>query len=357
MSMLAQDSSTPDTLESLHSDLEAASLDGLWRIEKELLTPEPVGTGEPYVWPWETVEPFLRRAGHLVSPGSGGDRRVVRLINPTLDAPAGATHTISAAFQYLLSGETAPMHRHSPAAIRFVVSGGGAFTEVQGRTIEMETGDLILTPNWTWHGHRSRSASPVTWLDAIDSPLVLRLKAMFFEPGVREEPGSDAMSGYTLAGTSPIIFATDLGAEPERPAGGAWPLVYRWRDIEPILKEGGATRTECDGDLLYYANPANRSRDTLPTIGCAVQRLHAGERTKGHRHVSSTVYHVVSGSGSSLIGNSVSRWKQGDVFTVPTWATHSHAADDESDAILFSLTDRPVMEALKLYREEIVDLS
>ncbi|MBI4252102.1 MAG: NADPH dehydrogenase, partial [Candidatus Tectomicrobia bacterium] len=44
-------------------------------------------------------------------------------------------------------------------------------------------------------------------------------------------------------------------------------------------------------------------------------------------------------------------WERGDAFCVPSWAWHEHAAGD-GEAILFSINDLPVMEALGLYREE-----
>jgi gentisate 1,2-dioxygenase len=38
---------------------------------------------------------------------------------------------------------------------------------------------------------------------------------------------------------------------------------------------------------------------------------------------------------------------------VPLWSWHSHQNHSQTDAaILFSVSDLPVMEALKLYREE-----
>ena len=44
------------------------------------------------------------------------------------------------------------------------------------------------------------------------------------------------------------------------------------------------------------------------------------------------------------------RWKKRDHFVVPSWATVEHRAD--SDAVLFSFSDRPVQEKLDLWRED-----
>ena len=39
-------------------------------------------------------------------------------------------------------------------------------------------------------------------------------------------------------------------------------------------------------------------------------------------------------------------------FVVPLWQWHAHENLGDDEAILFSMNDRPVMEALQLYREE-----
>jgi gentisate 1,2-dioxygenase len=42
-----------------------------------------------------------------------------------------------------------------------------------------------------------------------------------------------------------------------------------------------------------------------------------------------------------------------DIFCVPSWAWHEHAnASATEDAVLFCLSDLPVMRALGLYREQ-----
>jgi gentisate 1,2-dioxygenase len=45
-------------------------------------------------------------------------------------------------------------------------------------------------------------------------------------------------------------------------------------------------------------------------------------------------------------------WAEGDVFVVPNWRWHEHASAMGRDAILFSVSDEPVMRALGMYREQ-----
>jgi gentisate 1,2-dioxygenase len=80
--------------------------------------------------------------------------------------------------------------------------------------------------------------------------------------------------------------------------------------------------------------------------------LRPGEVTKPHRHTSTAIYHAFRGSGFTVIGDTRFEWKQGDSFSVPLWNMHHHGNESHEEAILFSMNDRPLMEALDFYREE-----
>ena len=99
------------------------------------LTPGWVGRGleaapemEPYLWRWSEVEPLVLKSGEVVTPDRDVERRTMRLATPGLDR--GTTHTLVAALQLLLPGECAPAHRHTPTAIRWILTGQGAYTTV-----------------------------------------------------------------------------------------------------------------------------------------------------------------------------------------------------------------------------------
>ena len=65
------------------------------------------------------------------------------------------------------------------------------------------------------------------------------------------------------------------------------------------------------------------------------------------------VYHAYRGSGVTVIDGQKFEWQQGDCFVVPLWSWHSHRnVSNNAEALLFSVSDLPVLEALKLYREE-----
>ena len=47
---------------------------------------------------------------------------------------------------------------------------------------DMEEGDFLTNPNWTWHEHVNNSNQSVLWIDALDSPLMRFLEVGFHEP-------------------------------------------------------------------------------------------------------------------------------------------------------------------------------
>jgi gentisate 1,2-dioxygenase len=65
------------------------------------------------------------------------------------------------------------------------------------------------------------------------------------------------------------------------------------------------------------------------------------------------VYYVVHGAGESIVDGCRFEWARGDIIALPSWALHEHANLSSRDpAVLFSIQDRPVVEALGLYKEE-----
>ncbi|MBV9120488.1 MAG: cupin domain-containing protein [Chloroflexi bacterium] len=334
-------------LQQLESDLESAHFIPTWVYAPKLNTREPVPGYRPYLWRWAATHNLLMRAGDLITPERGAERRSIDHVNPDLEPQLAATHTIGSAFQLVRPGEIAPAHRHSLAAIRFVVEGGGGavYTVVDGERLLMEDNDLILTPAFTWHDHANETGKDIIWLDALDYPLGQTLRCSFFEPGQRDRQVIDKAPDFTRITTGAL-------RPPGKAPATATPAVrYAWTDVWPVLD---AQRNEpgdpFDGILLEYVNPITGGA-TLPTISCLIQLLRPNEHTEAHRATSSATYFVVSGSGSTVIDGQQFDWGLRDVFVVPPWCWHEHRAA-ATDAVLFSLSDRPVLEVLGLYREE-----
>jgi gentisate 1,2-dioxygenase len=130
------------------------------------------------------------------------------------------------------------------------------------------------------------------------------------------------------------------------------PYRYPWEETKKslaILAE--APGDPYDGILLRYADPLSGG-PTLPTMACEIQLLRPAEKGRPHRHTHTVVYHAFRGSGTTRIGNERFDWEQGDSFVVPLWSWHSHENNSREPAILFSINDRPAVEALGFFREE-----
>jgi gentisate 1,2-dioxygenase len=89
----------------------------------------------------------------------------------------------------------------------------------------------------------------------------------------------------------------------------------------------------------------------LTTIAAFIQLMPRGFQTARYRSTDATIFVAVEGSGRTRIGaDVVVEWRPRDIFVVPSWKSVTHEADDET--VLFSFSDRPVQEALQLFREE-----
>jgi gentisate 1,2-dioxygenase len=176
------------------------------------------------------------------------------------------------------------------------------------------------------------------------------LNVLFFEEHEKAEQPIYRNTGESL---SRFGFARALKNDEVRRRGV--PFRYRWQDTyRSLTVMSDKERDAYDGTLLRYINPATGGY-TYPTMSCEIQRFGRGEKTKGHRHTSTVLYHVFRGHGRTSIGECHLEWSQGDSFVIPLWQWHAHENVGEDDAILFSINDRPVMEALGLYREEAGD--
>ena len=81
--------------------------------------------------------------------------------------------------------------------------------------------------------------------------------------------------------------------------------------------------------------------------------LRPGGVTRFHRTNASAIFHVVRGQGVTIVNDQKLEWETGDVLAVPhwTWVQHENRSATEP-AFLFSSTDRPILEAFGIYREE-----
>jgi gentisate 1,2-dioxygenase len=337
----------PKEIAELNELLRGRWVSGLWNLDHAERQADPKTRVKPHLWKWQAIYDSLLQAREKISVASGSvERRVIRLVNPGMPETEMTSHTMLLSFQLIQPGEVAPGHRHTMAAFRFILQGKGAYTNVDGQKMVMEEGDLILTPQWSWHEHAHEGDEPMVWIDGLDVPFVQALQVVSFQPYRQGRlPVSEGLDPITDYGMTRPVGKTDT---PNMPF-----LHYHWRDIYPSLQRLARGNGNLhDGAALEYVNPA-AGGSTLPTLSCWIQMLRAGERTQAHRHTSTSIYHAFRGSGTTLINGEPFHWEKGDTFIVPLWSWHEHAnGSGKEEAILFSMHDLPILKAFGLYREE-----
>ena len=323
MLQLSDIQSSPEELQDYYAQLRAQHVTPAWIGAG--ISVEPQSQAVPYVWHWRDLRPQAMRAAELVGTAQA-ERRVLRLTNPEL--PGIASNTLVANIQIVMPGEIARAHRHSGAALRLIIEGSGGYTVVNGERVPMAPGDLVLTPNWSWHDHANDTDAPMIWLDGLDTPLVRMLEAGFYE-----EYHQDRQEV----------------AAPVNASEWHYPISEMRAALQRLAADsaGGAGKEI----ILEYTN-RRTGGPVMPTIACHMQLLRPGEKSKARRGVCRTNYHAVEGTGYSVVGDQRLDWEDKDVFTVPTWSFCEHVNSGDRPAFLFSFSDAPVMKALSLYREQ-----
>lgn len=325
--------------------MAAAAVAPLWPNLRNLLPPgKPEPLTRPHLWRYTELRPLLIRAGEL-TPVEKAERRVLVLSDPGRGVGAmQATGTIYVGLQLLLPGETAPVHRHTPSAARIMVEGGGAYTVVGGEKLPMEPGDLILTPNGEWHDHGHEGSGPVIWLDALDLPVFVQLEGSYSEPGElqprRQRPDGSQVE-YSAAGLVPSRTAARSMSR--------YPLLrFPWQRTESALREMAAYAGR-EVIALDYINPETGA-DPFPTIGFTAIMVPRGQAVAPLLRSSSAVFHVVKGTGLTVVDGRSFRWDAKDSFSATGFAQIEHRATD-GDAFLIEVHDRPLQQRLGFYED------
>jgi gentisate 1,2-dioxygenase len=338
-----------DQLQQLYREMEPVNLVPLWEQLAQLVPLKPAPLAKPHLWTYDEVRRYLMTAGTLIS-AEKAERRVLILENPGLRGQAAITSSLYAGLQLILPGETAPCHRHTQSALRFVMEGEGAYTAIDGEKAVMRPFDLVLTPNWQWHDHGNSTQAPMIWLDGLDIPTVRHFSAGFAEKlaaGLHPEtmPAGDTLARYGR-NMRPLQRSTAHRRPTDQPL-----FHYPYADWRPALDSLAAAQSPDPhlGHALEFLNPANGG-SIMPTISAQVRLVPAGFATRSRRSTDGSVFVVVSGSGTVWIDEEPISLTSRDMFVVPSWKAMRLSADE--DLVLFGFSDRACQEKLSLFREE-----
>jgi len=338
----------------LAQDAKALNLVEFWTERADIELTQPRRRAVPYRWQWSEIHPRLQVASRTV-PIEECERRALVFANPGLGGKPYITHSLFAAYSLYNPGERAPVHRHTPCASRFVLEGDGGFTTVAGEKLTMGRGDLIITPHGCWHDHGNEGTRPVIWVDVLDVPLLESLNTTMFEFDYSEQgqprttqsitaPADYSTRAYSRGGLLPTFVSHRRGTVDHSPM-----LVYRWEHTrQALLDMEGLPGSPHDAITVEYVNPAN-GHSVMPTMSFRSTLLRAREQTQLQRRSSSSLFVVLEGAGSTEVGDTTLDWKANDVFCIPAWQWYRHKPAG-GRAVLYSVTDEPVLRKLGLFR-------
>src|SRR6185437_13406450 len=221
------------SLDELYGHLSTVDLAPGWAKVTPSLYPAPKKTYPPAVWHYVQAKAALDAAGRLINTELA-ERRNLILVNTGAGSSYGTSATLVSAYQMIMPG------------------------------------DVLLTPNWCWHGHGNDGKANGYWIDFLDVPLVHLLEPMFFEPYPDEY---------------------EKGTKPAAPS----PMHFPWAETKSRLAEASPDPSGHFGTQIEFGSPA------LATTALFMMKLDAGKDTAPYRTTANNLYSPVEGEGETIV--------------------------------------------------------
>ena len=170
----------------------------------------------------------------------------------------------------------------------------------------MGPGDIVLTPQWRWHGHANDSGAPALWIDVLDVPYVQKTENIFFEH-------------------HPDTLETATASDPDSP------MRLKAADIAAAARSPNLVRV---GEAL------------TPTMALAMRRLAQGESAGSPPAIDNRIL-IVADGGLRLEADGLEPTSlvRGDIAVIPSWTAHALRATDR-EAVVLTVSDAPIFERL-----------
>jgi gentisate 1,2-dioxygenase len=316
-------------------------------------------------WRWREINPFLQKIAEIarnaeIKPLETTDRQGILLTNPGLGGRLQITNTIRCAIAIYNPGDIAPAHVHSPNASRTILSDKGGYTNVEGERCECRRGDIVFTPNGTWHDHGNDDKDPMIWIDMLDWPLMEYLDCVWVDQNYEAEGQTNEKSQptkyadghstrlYGNGGLKPVFTSNQRGW-----GQMATPMFhYKGIDVREALdrlrKEAG---DPFEAIKMQFVNPVTGG-PVYPTLDYSAQLIRAGEELSLKRETCSTFIVVMDGQGYSEIGGQRFDWEKNDIMAVPNFMWRRHVNTGKNDAVLYTVSDAAVLRAIGQYRAQ-----
>ncbi len=319
----------------------------------------------PHRWRWKEISPYLYKIGEIarnaeIKPLETTDRQGILLTNPGLGGRLQITNSIRAAIAIYNPGDIAPAHIHSPNASRTILSDKGGYTNVEGERCECRRGDIVFTPNGTWHDHGNEDTEPMIWIDMLDWPLMEYLDCVWVDQDYHDPAGGNSKSQpvthesghstrlYGSGGLKPIFDSNQRGW------GQGMSPMFHFRGVEvreTLTRLKGEKGDPFEGIKMQFVNPVS-GKPIYPTLDYSAQLLRPGEELQFKRETSSAYALVLAGKGFSEIGGERYDWEENDVMAIPNFLWRRHVNNGSEDAIIYTTSDKALLENIGQYRSQ-----
>ncbi len=305
----------------------------------------PSKKAQSSLWRYAELREQMLRAGDLV-PVEKSERRVLAYINPGISSDRMSTlPSIFFGLQLIMPGERAPNHKHSPAAVRIILEGEGAYTTVDDEKIVMEVGDVVLTPPWTWHDHGHEGSAPVIWMDVLDHPLVVPYDISYLITG-------DLADSYANTVDSGDSYYSCPGLVPYRTPGAPardYPLCrFRWSRVRAALDAVADTAGRDEAVHLRYVNP-DTGESIMKTLDFSARALRPGEVRRVDPCSANRAFLVLGGRCEIAVNGEAFSCDVNDTLAVPTYSDVELGNDSGAACYLIQVDDTPMQLKLGFY--------
>ncbi len=309
---IAEDLLNAADLEDYYNKLIPVGMGAGWHKPEPSMYPVPKKEFIPAHWRYEHARAGLDGAARLVGM-EYAERRNLILHNPILGNNYATARTIVGAYQMIKGHEVARSHRHTANAMRFILEAGPkAYTVVEGKKVPMRPGDVLLTPNWAWHGHSNDGPENAYWIDFLDAPLTHVLGPMFFE----QYHGEFVQEATEIADDSPFRFPFSVWG----------PKAVAASEVLPGMQE------------ILIGPPL------LDTLRLKWRRFTGGAQVSEFETTANCCYAVQQGAGCVECDGQKFDWARGDVFVIPSWHQAQWQASEES--FLLRISDETLLEKI-----------
>jgi gentisate 1,2-dioxygenase len=319
---------------------------------------EPKNRMKPHLWRWEEVRPLIIQCGEMIGLGHGSakyDRRVLALSNPGANGEFTMSGTLFGDLQLIRPGESAPSHRHTPCATRFILEGSGGWTTVAGERVHVKPGDIVHTGQFPWHDHSNEGNDDFIFLDVLDIPLLFFTGTSCWEFDYETITGSqDKVSQPPLPSHLQNEVYTD--SQLKLAFKSQWKrnpndfAHLSWEEVKGSLLSLAEERGSSYDGIRLELQSRDRSRALGQTVAVHTQWLRPDEHTLSHRHTGAFIYVCAEGEGKVCIEEKVFEFGPKDIFVIPSW--HWHSFESDRGCFLHSISDLPLIQKMNLFREQ-----